>query len=122
VRSSAKPDDILVGDECRPAIVLPSTKSEETDDSRPIPVDDRGVTANLDGAIRADDRDVLASESLQGSSARTSFGRAVMPRDGRRLVALVTRMHGPRRVTLVARRAIVTAGQLRIAIVARGQS
>jgi hypothetical protein len=113
---------VLAGDDCRPAIVRPTTKSEEADDGRAIPGDDRTGPDNRDGAIRADDRGVLASESLHGSSARTSVGRAVMPRDGRRLIALVTRMHGPRRVTLVARRAIVTAGQLRIAIVARGQS
>jgi hypothetical protein len=87
-----------------------------------IPADDRGRAPTLGAPVRGDDRDMLAPGSLQGVSSRSSLGRAVMPRDGRRLIALVTRMHGPSRVMLVARRALVTNGRVRVAIVARGQS
>ncbi len=110
-------------DECR---ALVRTEHEESRAlarrDEPIPADDPSLHATLDTPVQGDAGSMLAPGSLQGVSSRSSLGRAVMPRDGRRLIALVTRMQGPSRVTLVARRAIVTAGQFRIAIVARGQS
>lgn len=88
--------------------------------------------AKLDEAIANDERRVLAKADDRPSgphpvvaapaSSRALLGRFVMPRDGRRVTALVARMRDRGHVTIVARHAIVATGALRFAIVARGQS